>query len=121
MYKEFIVKKQFDGSSGSLLEEIIEAFVNKGIVKSELGDFYNIAGVVDIEDFGDITFNIGVDDVELDMDGILEEEIIKDAVTTHFLYNVSYKYGELDIDSRSEAVGKFLDSNIKATYTLAYS
>ena len=121
MYKEFISKKEFNGTSGKLIEEIIKAFINEEIVKSKLGEFYNIAGIIEIEDYEDITFNIGIDGVELNVDEVLEEEVIKNIIMRHFLHLVEYKYRELDIDSRAEAITTLLNSNIKGTYTLLYS
>lgn len=124
MHKEFISKREFNGKSGELIEEIIEAFVNEGIVKSKLGEFYNIVIVINIEEYGDISFSECIDtylDGELDMDGVLEEEIIKKVITRDFLRAVKYKYRELGIDSQIEAISTLLNSHIKATYTLSYS
>lgn len=121
MYKEFISKKEFNGSLGKLIEEIVEAFVNEGVVKSKLGDFYNIAGIIEIEDYEDITFNIGIDGVELDMDEVLEEEVIVKTVIEHFIHVIRRKSRELDVDGQIEEIRTLLNNHIKATYTLACS
>ena len=121
MYKEFISKKEFNGSLGKLIEEIVEAFVNEGVVKSKFGDFYNIAGIIEIEDYEDITFNIGIDGVELNMDEVLEEEVIEKFVTEHFIHVIRRKNRELDVDGQIKEIRTLLNNHIKATYTLACS
>ena len=101
MYKEFISKKQFDGTLGNLIEEIAKAFVNEEISESKLVVFYNVSGVVTSEEYGDFSFNTGIE-----ADYVLEETAIKFSVRNH-IYD---KIGAV-----------MLDGNVKATYTLAYS
>jgi len=108
--KEFIIRKQFNGTLGSLIEEIIEAFVNEKIGRSKSGEFHNIRGIVTIMELGvfpfDVWLNIGINK-KLDIS--LEEEDIKEVIDD-FFRRIKYKNKDLNNDS-----------NIKATYTLAYS
>lgn len=124
-YKHFISEKQFNGTLGDLFEEITEAFVNEEIRVSKLGEFYNIAGLLILEKYGEFGFNIGIDiglDGELDMDGVLEEELIKEKVIMTLLHKIGLRSRELHIGGHiGERDTMFSDSNIKGTYTLAYS
>lgn len=124
-YKHFVVEEQFNGTVYNLIEEIVKDFVNEGIVKSELGDFYNIAGIVKTEKYGDLIFNIGIHtgiDGELDIDGVLKEEVIKEKVIMELFHKIGLRSRELYIDGYIKERDVIMkDSNIKATYTLAYS
>lgn len=121
MYKEFIKDKKFDGTLTDLIKEIVEAFANEKVGQSKLGEFYNIAGVIEIEG-SEVTFNIGIDSVEHDMDGVLKEEVIKDNVTAVLLPKFKHQYRELHIDGQIKVIRTvILDEDIEATYTLACS
>lgn len=112
-YKHFVIEKQFYGHQVNLIEEIVEAFVNEGIGQSELGEFYNIAGIVKTEEYGDFVFNEARTPsayVKIETDGILKEEIIRDLVITGLIDLRRIKYKK-----------PYIHSTIKATYTLGYS
>lgn len=122
-YKYFVLEEQFNGTLGSLIEEIIEAFVNEKIGQSKLGEFYNIAGVVTLEDYGDFDFNIGMD-ITFNEGEVLEEEVIRVFITERLLNRVITKVrcrNQLLDRAAYEKIKLDKDSNIKATYTLAYS
>lgn len=109
-YKHFVSEEQFDGTIGDLIEEIIETFVNEDIRRSELGEFYNIAGRVTLEEYGDYIFNEGLDGCGILEKEVLEEDVIRITVERFFLHRIKYENKELDNGS-----------TIKGTYTLAYS
>lgn len=121
MYKEFIKEKEFYGTLTDLMKEIAETFANEKIGQSKFGEFYNIAGVVKIEKSDDVTFNIGIDDVD-DMDVVLKGGVIKDSVIAVMLPKFNHQYRELHIDGQIKMMRTvMLDEDIKATYTLGYS
>lgn len=114
-YKHFISEKEFNGSIINLTKEIVEAFVDEEIGQSELGEFYNIAGIVKTEEYGDFIFNQAKEPniyVKIETDGILEEEIIKEIVLGGLFRLRKIASENMKLDK---------DINIKATYTLAYS
>ena len=124
-FEEFIREKEFNGTLGDLIDEIVKDFVNEEIGQSNLGEFYNILGFLTLEKYGDFGFNIGIDiglDGELDMDGVLEEQLIKEKVIMMLMRKIGIRSRELHIGGHiKERDAMFTDSNIKATYTLAYS
>lgn len=124
-YKELIMGRQFEGTLFNLLGEIVEAFVNEEIGESKLGELHNIAGIVEIEDYGEFTFNecivTGIDR-ELITDGILEEEMIRKNVVNVLLHKISKRSIELiDSNQIKASQAMMLESHIKAAYTLIYS
>ena len=113
-YKTFISGREFNGTIGDLIEEIIEAFVNEEIGQSKLGEFHSMAGIVTLEDYvtfeeyGDHVFNEGLQG--LGEDYILKEDVIRDVITSdRLLCRIKFDNHKLRNDSK-----------VKATYTLGY-
>lgn len=119
-YKHFIVEKQFEGTLDDLIEEIIEAFTGEETGYSKSGEFHVMAGVVDIEDYGDFTFHEGL--TGFDRDYVLEEDTVRIIIERFFSHEIKKSKMEWDIDGRLKVIPTvMLDRHIKATYTLAYS
>lgn len=108
--KEFIIRKQFNGTLGSLIDEIVRDFINEEIGQSKSGEFHNIRGIVTIMELGVFPFNVWLNiSIDEKLDKSLEEEDIKEVIDD-FFKRIKYKNKDLNNDS-----------HIKATYELLYS
>ena len=122
-FKEFISKREFNGTLGDLTDEIVKGFVSEEIGQSKLGEFYNIAGSVTLEEYGYFDFNIGID-MESNRGRVLEEETIRKFITERLLNRmIAQVRCENQLLDRAEYEKMKLnnDSTIKGTYTLIYS